>query len=164
VDGMSDEYYVAVFLAGDGHFRASFGTKFKLETVDGVGVVVTPATQNFSITNFHSRLGLHRIRKRFQLVANFSSIEEKETKESYSPWSFNSNEINFNKGETERGKFIYHVYPPKWERNGFSHENGQFQRQKTLIATVRDHYLIFAIFLTPLFYNLYDYEHTYDNL
>jgi hypothetical protein len=50
VDGMSDEYYVAVFLAGDGHFRASFGTKFKLETVDGVGVVVTPATQIFSIT------------------------------------------------------------------------------------------------------------------
>ncbi len=50
---MSDEYYVAVFLAGDGHFRASFGTKFKLETVDGVGVVVTPASQNVS-----SRLSL----------------------------------------------------------------------------------------------------------
>ncbi len=53
MDGMSDEYYVAVFLAGDGHFRASFGTKFKLETVDGVGVVVTPASQNVS-----SRLSL----------------------------------------------------------------------------------------------------------
>ena len=50
MDGMSDEYYVAIFLAGDGHFRASFGTKFKLETVDGVGVVVTPASQNVSIT------------------------------------------------------------------------------------------------------------------
>jgi hypothetical protein len=56
VDGMSDEYYVAVFLAGDGHFRASFGTKFKLETVDGVGVIVAPTTQNFSITGLEIRV------------------------------------------------------------------------------------------------------------
>ncbi len=56
MDGMSDEYYVAVFLAGDGHFRASFGTKFKLETVDGVGVVVAPATQNFSITRLSLKI------------------------------------------------------------------------------------------------------------
>ncbi len=59
MDGMSDEYYVAVFLAGDGHFRASFGTKFKLETVDGVGVVVTPASQNVSTRLSLETGGLH---------------------------------------------------------------------------------------------------------